>query len=137
MGDKQEKGFVVKDRRLFDETGDARKAEEIKEEDRKDRVEKEKEPEAPERAEAEEIYPEINFASFILSLSTTAMYHFGDFPDPVSGKVEKNLLAAKQTIDILGMLKDKTAGNIDENEKNLLEGMLFDLRMRYVREKGI
>ena len=137
MGDKQEKGFVVKDRRLFDETGDARKAEEIKEEDRKVKVEKEKEPEAPERAEAEEIYPEINFTSFILSLSTTAMYHFGDFPDPVSGKVEKNLLAAKQTIDILGMLKDKTAGNIDESEKNLLEGMLFDLRMRYVREKGI
>ena len=137
MGDKQEKGFVVKDRRLFDETGDARKAEEIKEEDRKVKVEKEKEPEEPERAETEEIFPEINFTSFILSLSTTAMYHFGDFPDPVSGKVEKNLPAAKQTIDILGMLKDKTAGNIDESEKNLLEGMLFDLRMRYVREKGI
>lgn len=136
MGDKQEKGFVVKDRRFFDETGDVRNAEEIKEDKKATAEEEKKAQEAQEAAATEDIYPEINFTSFVLSLSTTAMYHFGDFPDPVSGKVEKNLPAAKQTIDILGMLKDKTAGNLDDNEKNLLEGMLFDLRMRYVREKG-
>jgi hypothetical protein len=64
------------------------------------------------------------------------MYHFGDFPDPVSRKAEKNLIAAKQTIDILGLLQTKTEGNLDENEKSLLDGLLFELRMRYVKEKG-
>jgi hypothetical protein len=84
----------------------------------------------------EEYLPEMNFANFVLSLSTTAMYHFGDFPDPVSRKAEKNLIAAKQTIDILGLLQTKTEGNLDENEKSLLDGLLFELRMRYVKEKG-
>ena len=64
------------------------------------------------------------------------MFHFGDFPDPVSKKAERNLAAAKQTIDILGMLQTKTTGNLDENEKSLLDGLLFELRMRYVKEKG-
>jgi hypothetical protein len=77
----------------------------------------------------------MNFASFIFSLSTTAMYHFGDFPDPVTNESRRNLPAAKQTIDILSILKAKTAGNLDEREKELLDGMLFELRMRYVKEK--
>jgi hypothetical protein len=64
------------------------------------------------------------------------MYHFGDFPDPVTKKAEKNLAAAKHTIDMLNMLKNKTAGNLDENEKELLEGILYELMMRYVKEKA-
>jgi hypothetical protein len=83
----------------------------------------------------EEFFPEVNFVNFILSLSTTAMYHFGDFPDPASQKTQRNLAAAKQTIDILGMLSAKTEGNLDDNEKALLDGLLFELRMRYVKEK--
>jgi hypothetical protein len=63
------------------------------------------------------------------------MYHFGDFPDPVSQKAQRNLTAAKQTIDILGMLRSKTEGNLDNNEKSLIDGLLFELRMRYVKEK--
>ena len=77
----------------------------------------------------------IDFQNFILSLSTTAMYHFGDFPDPTTGETRSNLSAAKQTIDILGMLRDKTEGNLKDAEKQLLEGLLFELRMRYVKEK--
>jgi hypothetical protein len=68
-------------------------------------------------------------------LSTTVMFHFGDFPDPVSQKAERNLAAAKQTIDILGMIRSKTEGNLDENEKSLMDGILFELRMRYIKEK--
>jgi hypothetical protein len=64
------------------------------------------------------------------------MYHFGDFPDPVTKKSEKNLAAAKQTIDMLTMLKMKTMGNLDNNEKDLLEGVLYELMMRYVKEKA-
>jgi hypothetical protein len=77
----------------------------------------------------------VNFVNFVLSLSTTAMYHFGDFPDPISKKAQRNLAAAKQTVDILGMLRSKTEGNLDDNEKSLLDGLLFELRMRYVKEK--
>jgi hypothetical protein len=62
------------------------------------------------------------------------MYHFGDFPDPVTKKGDRNLPAAKQTIDILSILKAKTEGNLDEDEKQLLEKLLFELRMRYVKE---
>ena len=50
------------------------------------------------------------------------MYHFGDFPDPVTKKGQRNLPAAKQTIDILSILKTKTEGNLDEDEKQLFDG---------------
>lgn len=81
-----------------------------------------------------QILPEVNFLNFILSLSTTVMFHFGDFPDPTSGEVKKNIPAAKQTIDILSMLKDKTKGNLDNQEKSLLDDLLYELKMRYVKE---
>jgi hypothetical protein len=69
-------------------------------------------------------------------LSTSALFHFGDFPDPEGGKTEKNLPAAKQTIDILDMLNEKTKGNLNENENNLIQGALYELKMRYVKEKA-
>jgi PBP1b-binding outer membrane lipoprotein LpoB len=78
--------------------------------------------------------PEINFASFVLSLSSSALYHFGEIPDPITNKMQRNLIMAKQTIDILGMLKEKTAGNLAKEEEALLSNLLYDLRMRYVRE---
>ena len=62
------------------------------------------------------------------------MYHFGDFPDPVTKETRRNLPAAKQTIDILTLLKTKTEGNLDEDEKQLLGGILYELRMRFVKE---
>jgi hypothetical protein len=136
---KKDKGFVIKDRRLFDESGAARVEEEIKPEDKK-RVEN---PEAGPRISPAEMdtseteaapLPEINFASFIFSLSTTAMYHFGDFPDPVTKESQRNLPAAKQTIDILSILKTKTEGNLDEQEKQMLDGILYELRMRFIKE---
>jgi hypothetical protein len=129
MGDDtHEKDFIVKDKRTFDESGEIRQ----KEEEKPDQAEQATKSEG----EKKEFLPEVNFSSFVFSLSTSVMYHFGDFPDPVSQKTEKNLAAAKQTIDILGMLKEKTEGNLNDNEKELLDGMLFELRMRYVKEKG-
>ena len=138
--EKKEKSFVIKDKRIFDESGDVRKETETltQEKPLETKAEKAQQPPVEESQEppTEEYLPEMNFANFVLSLSTTAMYHFGDFPDPVSKKAEKNLIAAKQTIDILGLLQSKTEGNLDENEKSLLDGLLFELRMRYVKEKG-
>lgn len=138
--EKQEKGFAIKDRRLFDETGEVRKdPEEDKIEDKAAEVASEQAAEPQESTvepdDHESAYlPEVNFANFILSLSTTVMYHFGDFPDPVTQKPVKNLQAAKHAIDTMGLLRSKTEGNLDENEKNLLDSLLFELRMRYVKE---
>ena len=75
----------------------------------------------------------ISFAAFVLSLAHTAAVHFGDVPDPVSGKkAEANLPAAQQMIDILALLDAKTRGNLTAEERQLLEQILFELRMRYV-----
>jgi hypothetical protein len=138
--EKKEKGFVIKDRRHFDESGSVRKDEEATGEAKKPTgtVEEAKMlPEEPAPAAHnpdDDPLPEVNFASFIFSLSTSAMYHFGDFPDPVTKEGKRNLPAAKQTIDILSILKTKTEGNLDENEKQLLDGILYELRMRFVKE---
>ncbi len=137
---KNDKGFVIKDRRLFNESGEARAEAEKKAEEKPLESAETAEntlPPSPEEGDAQEDYgqfAEINFAGFIYSLATTAFYHFGDFPDPVTGKTSRNLLAAKQTIDILSMLREKTEGNLDGGEKKMLDDILYELRMRYVKE---
>jgi hypothetical protein len=135
--EKKEKGFVIKDRRVFDESGSVRMEEVKKAEEKKPEAPPE-EIKIPPKAEVDPEtdqgpFPEVNFVSFIFSLSTTAMYHFGDFPDPVTKESRRNLPAAKQTIDILSILKTKTEGNLDEDEKQMLDGILFELRMRFVK----
>ena len=73
------------------------------------------------------------FSGFVISLTTTAAVHFGDYPDPVTGETKPlNLEAASQMIDILAMLEVKTRGNLTAQERSLLEQVLYDLRMRYV-----
>ncbi len=148
--EKEGKGFVVRDRRLFDESGAPKEetvppeavspsADEpaVAAEEPSPRQEAPREEPAPADSQREEAsYPEVSFASFVVSLSTTVLYHFGDIPDPVTNKTERNLPAAKQTIDILGMLQRKTTGNLDEGEKALLDSALFELRMRYVKESA-
>lgn len=80
--------------------------------------------------------PPINFTTFILSLSSSALIQLGEIPDPFTQKVEKNLTAAHQTIDILGLLEQKTKGNLDEEEGRTLEAVLYDLRMRFLKASG-
>ena len=75
----------------------------------------------------------ISFAAFVLSLAHTAAVHFGDIPDPMSGeKSETNLPAAQQMIDILSLLETKTRGNLSAEERQLLEQILYELRLRFV-----
>lgn len=76
--------------------------------------------------------PTIDFATFILSLSHSALMHLGEAPHPDTNKVEANLPLAKQNIDLLGLLEEKTKGNLSGDEERLLAQVLFDLRMRYV-----
>jgi hypothetical protein len=75
----------------------------------------------------------ITFTGFVLSLATTAAVHFGDIADPVTGKPgDANLVAAAQMIEIITMLQDKTQGNLSDPEAQLVEDLLYELRMRYV-----
>jgi hypothetical protein len=77
--------------------------------------------------------PGISFIAFVMSLAHTAAVHFGDVPDPVTGqKAETNLAAAQQMIDILSLIEQKTRGNLTAEERQLLEQLLFELRLRYV-----
>ena len=78
--------------------------------------------------------PEINFATFVFSLNTSVLVHLGVLEDPGSGEKTKNLPFAKQTIDILAMLEQKTRGNLESNEETMLKNILYDLRMLYVKE---
>jgi hypothetical protein len=75
--------------------------------------------------------PSIDFSTFILSLIGSAHVHLGDAPGP-DGRAEPDLELARQTIDVLGILQDKTKGNLSGEEERLLDQALYDLRMRYV-----
>jgi hypothetical protein len=76
---------------------------------------------------------EITFIGFVLSLAHTAAVHFGDVPDPVSGQtITPNLPAAQQMIEILALLETKTRGNLTAEERQLLEQIVYELRLRYV-----
>lgn len=122
-------GFTVKDRRTFDSQGEVKESvkaerEEEKKKD-KDRQEKKEKGAAP--------LPEVNFSSFILSLSSSTLLHLGEIADPQSGEKKKDMALAKQSIDIISLLKDKTKGNLTQEEEKLLDHLLYDLRMRFVK----
>ena len=76
--------------------------------------------------------PALTFATFLISLASSVVIHLGEAPSPESGKVEKNLALAKQTIDLLSMLQERTRGNLDAEEQQLLQSLLYDLRVRFV-----
>ncbi len=81
---------------------------------------------------AEDSLPHVDFTTFVLSLSHSALMHLGEAPSPETGTIEENLPLARQTIDLVGMLEEKTRGNLTGDEERLVAQILFDLRMRYV-----
>jgi hypothetical protein len=79
----------------------------------------------------------LSFTAFVLSLASTAAIHFGDLPDPISGeRAELNLDGAAQMIEILALLEQKTRGNLTAEERQVLEQVLYELRMRFVEASG-
>lgn len=80
--------------------------------------------------------PTLNFATFVFSLNSSALVQLGMMEDPMTSEKTKNLPLAKQTIDILSMLEEKTRGNLDVDEAAMLKNILYDLRILYVKEKG-
>jgi len=100
----------------------------------KETVEKEKE---SLKKEGKFIPPEPDFNFFITTLSLQASIALGQAPNPVTNKKEDDLTQAKFLIDTLGMLKEKTKGNLSTDETNLLENLLYELRMVYIsKQKG-
>ena len=75
---------------------------------------------------------QLTFSTFILSLSTSVLVNLGELPDPLNNEKDVNLPLAKQTIGLSEMLMEKTKGNLTEDEGRLIEGMLYDLRMKYI-----
>jgi hypothetical protein len=79
----------------------------------------------------------LSFTAFVLSLASTAAIHFGDLPDPVTGQAaDVNLEGAAQMIEILGLLDQKTQGNLTAEERQVLEQVLYELRLRFVEAAG-
>jgi hypothetical protein len=136
------RAFKVQDRRRFSETGDAKPdTDEAEDHPQAATAPSGAPPEEPhaqhetgETQQPHQSVPELNFATFVMSLSTQALAHLGEIPDPVEGAVRVELNAARQMIDILAILRDKTKGNLDSAENALLESALYDLRMKYVEK---
>jgi Domain of unknown function (DUF1844) len=129
----EKKDFVVKDKRIFSEDKPADEPVEAVESAPDEGTE---ESDQYERATENEDYPlpEINFPTFIFSLNSSALVNLGVIEDPATNQKAKNLPMAKQTIDILAMMEEKTKGNLLDDEANMLKTMLYELRMLYVKE---
>ena len=110
------RGFRVTDRRRFTEGGDTRPDA----------------PATPPPAADPSPGPPLTFATFVLGLSTQALVALGEMEHPVSQQRETDAAGARQLIDILILLRDKTRGNLQPDEDTLLESVLYDLRMRFV-----
>jgi len=118
-------GFVIKDKRssqISDDDATFLDEQETKDQEQQTDSSKEKETEPF----------QVDFSTFIMSLTSSAFYHLGDMPDPSTGKKEVNLPAVQQTIDMLIMLREKTKGNLKEDEKKLLEQLVYELQVKYV-----
>jgi hypothetical protein len=91
------------------------------------------EEQAPPERPSQRSLPEVDFGTFVISLGTSALYHMGMVPDPETGKpAAPNLPVARQTIDTVEMLQNKTQGNLSDEEANLIKNLLTELRMHYL-----
>ncbi len=121
MEDKK-KSYTIKDSR------GAEKEEKTTSQSSKDAgAEKAKEP------SHEKSFPSLDFSSLIMSLASAALISLGRFPEPQSGRTIKDLDLAQQNIDIISMLEEKTKGNLNPQEKSLIENVLYELRIEFVK----
>ena len=153
----EKKDFVVKDRRIFSQDAEDQPDDDSKKEDAASEQpdvddqnagtetsaaaeaasDEDAQPQTAAEGEEEAAqFPEINFPTFVASLNASALVHLGVIEDPATGSKSKNLPMAKQTIDILSMMEEKTEGNLTPDEKSMLQNILYDLRILYVKEKS-
>ncbi|MDQ7837862.1 MAG: DUF1844 domain-containing protein [Thermodesulfobacteriota bacterium] len=127
MNEDKEKGYTVRDRRSFSQEKSGQETTAAS----KERPAGE---EIPKESKRPTVLPPVDFSTLIFSLNTSALVHLGEIADPVTGKREIDLVFAKHTIDTIAMLQEKTRGNLTKDEEALIQHILYDLRMRYVRE---
>jgi flagellar basal body-associated protein FliL len=144
--EKEKKEFNVSDKRKFDEKGNLK--EQFKE-DKKTKPAEKKASTAKKKSttQSSQKKPKENFkqkvpltqefSTFILSLSSSAYIYLGILEDPVNKEKKVNLESAKQMIDIIAMLKEKTKGNLTPNEQQLLDSILYELQMQYLSKSNI
>lgn len=131
----EDQGFTVKDRRIFSEDGAARDSQP------EEPAGQAAEPAAQEQAPPQEEQPAprfanlppVDFSGLIISLSHAAMMHLGHIPDPATGQGSLEPALARHTIDTIGMLKEKTQGNLIQDEQRLIDSALTELRLAYVQ----
>ncbi len=147
----EDKGFTVKDRRLFDDEGDVREdaagdpappeAPAPEPEPPAPESETPPEPPAPEEPAGgpqgeRPPLPPVDFSGLILSLAHATMMHLGQIPDPMGRPSQPDLELARHTIDTIAMLKEKTEGNLGEEEQKLIDTALTELQMAFVQVQG-
>lgn len=121
--DKEDPGFTVSDRRGSGES-----------ESPTDGAVASAETDAWASASQAQALPPIDFHTFILSLGSSALFHLGELDGPEGHSAEPDLPLAKHSIDVIAMIQAKTQGNLTPPEANLLESLLYDLRLRYVEK---
>ena len=124
MSEMEGEGFVIKDKRSSQRSDEDSPAEEAQ-----GQPEESAEPTSEKPAEGG---LQIDFSTFILSLTSSAFLHLGDMADPTTSKKETNLPAVEQTIDILRLMKEKTQGNLTEDEYKLIEQLIYELQMKFL-----
>jgi hypothetical protein len=132
----ESRGFKVEDRRRFSASGDAREGVEESAAETRFETPRDSAPTAPpppaEGPDSAGPFEEMTFSTFVIGLATQALVLLGEASDP-EHRLAPDLVGAKQLIDIIGILQAKTKGNLEPAESNLLEAMLYDLRMKYVQ----
>ena len=127
--EQDDQGFRVTDKRAFREDGETCAAEAPDVSEKREA----KMPESPGPAETETPpRPPIDFPSYILSYYTQGLVLLGEVPNPYTNKKEEDVEAARHTIDILAMLEEKTKNNLRPDEQQLLETVLYELRMKFM-----
>ena len=129
--EKEDSEFIIQDKRSSRQSEDEIKAGDESQE--KEKPKKDVEQAAEQQESPEQL--EIDFSTFVLSLTSSAFYYLGDIPDPSTGQIQQNLPAVKQTIDILAMLKEKTQNNLSAEETKLIEQLIYELQMKYLAKK--
>lgn len=122
--EEEQKGFKITDKRGIFESGEGTDP---------DKGCTQEEETCEQKGEEEVFTGVLNFSTFILSLTTSALVSLGELPDPLSKEKAANLPLAQQTISIIEILKEKTTGNLTEDEDRLMSTVLYDLRMKYVQ----
>ncbi|HMO01959.1 MAG TPA: DUF1844 domain-containing protein [Oligoflexia bacterium] len=154
MSEENKKGFVIKDARRFDQAGEERPIDSVNESSDDSGKGSSLQSSGQTGAKASrsesvtsnlnsqtgkvfgDSLAELNFSQFVISLATQTLMQLGDIKPPPDIEVQVDLQAAKQTIDILSLLKEKTKGNLSKDEEHLLEEILHNLRLSFVRNSS-